>query len=92
MEVCSTSRFPWALFQGILLEWEEPRIVDRLDPIQILALPLTGSGTSGNPCNLSELFCRNGDRTHHTYSEMPVDKCALRQGRGRAEGYRSGDR
>lgn len=22
---------------------------------------------------------------------MPVDKCALQQGRGRAEGYRSGD-
>lgn len=55
-----------------------------------MALPLIGSVTSGKPCNLSELFCRKRDVTHHVLRNT-VDKCALQQGGGRAEDCGSGN-
>lgn len=72
-----TSRFPEALSQCSLMHWGEHRIVDRLGPIQILALPLNCSATSGKPGILSELFCKNGDRTHHVLRNACGQVCLV---------------
>lgn len=73
------------------MEWEERRIMDRLGLIQILALPLPGFVSSGKPRNLSELFCRKGDRRHPVLRNADGQMC-LAEGKGRAEGYRRSTR